>query len=84
VWKLFVTVIAMSDTGAVSTNIAISDYNNHNDCVITAKGIAGRTEQIVGGRHFNIVVSAQCNGDNPSPPPQITSIPPPNFRRWPW
>lgn len=68
-WKMFITIIAMSDTGSVSTNIAITDYNSRGDCELTAKVINGRTSQDVVGHKFNIVVTAQCVGDAiPQPP----------------
>lgn len=67
-WKLFVTVIAMSDTGAVSTNVTITDYNNKNDCFITSKGIVGIFDKEANGHHFRIITSAQCNGDGPAAP----------------
>ena len=69
-WKLFITVIAMSDTGAVSTNVTVTDYNSRGDCVETAKAISGKTSQTPpnNGHTFNIIVTAQCNGDAMPPP----------------
>jgi len=67
-WKMFITVIAMSDTGSVSTNVSVTDYASRNDCEKTAKEISGKTSQAVVGHNFNIIVTAQCNGDAmPSP-----------------
>ena len=70
-WKMFITVIAMSDTGSVSTNVAITDYASRGDCERTAKEISGKTSQTVNEHKFNIIVTAQCNGD---------AMPPPGYR----
>ena len=75
-WKLFITVIAMSDTGAVSTNVAISDYNSRDDCFVTAKGISGIIDKTANGHSFRIITNAQCNGDGLSiRPPEMIRIP---------
>jgi len=68
-WKIFITVIAMSDIGSVSTNVAVTDYSSHSDCERTSKEISGKTTQTVGGHNFVIIVTAQCNGDLIPPPP---------------
>lgn len=70
-WKLFITVVAMSDTGAISTNVIVVEYhNNRNDCVTVSKGIVGATDKVAHGHNFKIVTSAQCNGsDGPPRPP---------------
>lgn len=68
-WKLFITVMALSDTGAVSTNVVVSDYNSQRDCTVTAKGISGSIDRNVNGHNFKIITSAQCNGDGTAPPP---------------
>lgn len=70
-WKMFITVIAMSDTGAVSTNVAVTDYASRSDCEKTSSVINGKTTQTVQDHKFTIIVTAQCNGD---------AMPPPGYR----
>jgi len=70
-WKIFITIIAMSDTGSVSTNVGVTDYASRNDCERTAKEISEKTSQNVAGHNFNVIVTAQCNGD---------AMPPPGYR----
>lgn len=66
-WKMFITIIALSDVGSVSTNVAITDYASRTDCEKTAKEISGKTTQTVQDHKFIIIVTAQCNS-NVMPP----------------
>jgi hypothetical protein len=63
-WKLFVTVLAMSDTGAINTNVATTDFQSRADCFSTAKEINGSTTQNANGHDFTIKVKAFCTGDS--------------------
>jgi hypothetical protein len=85
-WKLFLAIIAMSDTGSVSSNVNVNTYASQVDCMNTARVMTGRTVQTEGGHQFTVVVTAQCNRDlaqpmpPPMPPPQQQMFP---QRRWP-
>jgi hypothetical protein len=68
-WKLFIAILAISDTGNISSNLTVSDYANHTDCLNTARAMSSRTVQTNGTNQVTVIVNAQCNGDIVVPPP---------------
>jgi hypothetical protein len=79
-WKLFATVLVMSDTGSVAVSSIAADFANHGACVLAANQLfPAKIEQTLQGHVVTIRTSAECRSDGTPivPPPVRFNGPPP-------
>jgi hypothetical protein len=75
-WKLFATVLAISDTGSVSVSSIATDFVDRGACEAAAHDLfPGTVERDVQGHRITIRAAADCRPDGSGPPPP----PPPPF-----
>lgn len=69
-FKLFLAVLVLSDTGSIAQNTTITDFNNGQACAQLAKE-ANTTHRIEREGHmFTVITKGQCVGDGlPGAPP---------------
>jgi hypothetical protein len=60
-FKLFITVLVLSDSGAVSQNAIVTDYDNPAACIQMAKEINGTADVSYGTRSARIFSKAICD-----------------------
>lgn len=60
IWKLFVSVMAMSDTGSVSTAAVVTDYVDQPSCMQAAADYGQGHDLVAYGHKVTIKVSATC------------------------
>jgi len=74
-WKLFATVLAISDTGSISVSSIATDFVDRGACEAAARDLfPGTMERDFQGHRITIRASADCRQDGSGPPP-----PPPQF-----
>lgn len=82
-WKLFATVLAMSDTGSIAVSSLATDFADRNACLTAARELfPAKTENSLQGRTVTIRTTAECRPDGgPLPPPPQARLPivPPFF-----
>lgn len=60
-WKLFATVLAITDTGGVSVDTAITDFRLEQDCIAAVEELFKNPgNQVIGGHRVTIKVTATC------------------------
>jgi hypothetical protein len=77
-WKLFATVLAMSDTGSVAVSSIATDFANRGACMAVANELfPGKIERSLQGHVVTIRTSAECRPDGSPivPPPVQFNIP---------
>ncbi len=79
-WKLFVSVLALSDAGGPATTALVTDYPTKVDCERAAAVLSDTPpETMLGGRRIFIKVKTFCSPTGP--PPNVVYGPPPLDRR---
>ena len=82
-WKLFVSVLAIADTGGPATTALATDYPSKVECERVAALLADvPPETTVGGRRVYMKVKTLCSPTGPPPnvvygPPRGSRPPPP-------
>jgi hypothetical protein len=77
-WKLFATVLVMSDTGSVAVSSIATDFANRAACMAVAHELyPAKIEQTLQGHVVTVRTSAECRPDgSPIVPPSVRfSIP---------
>jgi hypothetical protein len=62
IWRLFATVLAVSDTGSIALNSVHSDWPSERSCISATETIysAAKPTQSFGGHNVTIKISAAC------------------------
>ncbi|WP_035691821.1 hypothetical protein [Bradyrhizobium elkanii] len=69
-WKLFATVLALTDTGSVSITSIATDFANREACKAAARDLYPPIiERELQGHRLSIRAAAECRTDGPPPPP---------------
>jgi hypothetical protein len=80
-WKLFATMVAMSDTGSVAMTQIATDFSTRPACERAAQELFPESfERDLNGHHLVMRSAAECRlggGDRLSPPPPVQPLPPP-------
>ncbi len=60
-WKLFISVLAMSDTGSVATTAIVTDYPTQQSCMIARNDFnAAPINRVLNGHKVTIQANALC------------------------
>lgn len=70
IWKLFATVLAVSDNGSIATSGFVTDYPTEIDCKQTADDLFRTSEHVVNGLKIIFKTNAVCRRVLP---PQLPS-----------
>ncbi|WP_028164101.1 hypothetical protein [Bradyrhizobium elkanii] len=71
-WKLFATVLALTDTGSVSVSSVVTDFANREACKAAARDLYPSViERELQGHKISIRAAAECRPDGPPSSPQI-------------
>ena len=69
-WKLFATVLAVSDNGSIATSGFVTDYPLEIDCQRTAADLFRASEHVVNGQKIVFKTNAVCRRVMMPPPEQ--------------
>lgn len=78
-WKLFATVLAVSDNGTIATSGFVTDYPSENSCKQTAEELFRASEYIVNGIKITFKTNAVCRRVFFPPPEQQVRVPAPGW-----
>lgn len=73
-WKLFATVLAVSDNGAIATSGFVTDYPSEQSCQQTAADLFRNSEHVVNGQKILFKTNAVCRRVFFSPPEQRQQV----------
>lgn len=63
-WKLFATVLAVSDTGSISTTGFVTDFNDPRACALAVHDLFSQPGQAnINGHIITIKVRGECRPD---------------------
>jgi len=78
-WKLFITLLAVSDTGSISTNIMATDYNDFATCKQAAAQatLSPEVTRHIGNHEVTMRAEAFCKPAGTVADAPAMNIPPP-------
>ena len=62
IWRLFATVLAVSDTGSIALNSEHTDWPSERSCISATESIYGvsKPTQSFAGHNVTVVIRASC------------------------
>ena len=79
-WKLFATVLAISDTGSVSVSSIATDFVSPQACEQARQLYPESIDRDINGHRISFRASTVCRSDGGGPPMPHVTIPLPFFR----